>query len=262
MAFHGYLHPRLPKAVAIDQMERFRCLPIEEIQEIAAKEDFSHEMSIFAPVGADRVDSSQLADLRKRMLDAATACGLPDTPSGERGVKFDRLAARVYMEDRVILPGEAAAMEFWYYQSLALMPDIAFWRWRDPVTMEVNDERLLGTDLTRHAFAKPWWRGYLLTAGKDDGLDDLDRLLASIGEADMDQIHSRRDAYGGNPVVYRALVEAAGRFPETPKMSQRELLRDVLKRILRDGAFIQIDSLGDEGIRELISHAIDASTNA
>jgi hypothetical protein len=141
-----------------------------------------------------------------------------------------------------------------------LAPDVAFWRWRDE-SGRINRERLVGSDLTRHAFGRMWWRAYLLCARPDGELefDGLQRWDV-FGEADFDQIQARRRAYGGSPRVMQQLTDLWRRRADAVGdhlVSDRDILRDLLKRLLRLGAFVHFDLLEDDDLAGELDRALD-----
>jgi hypothetical protein len=179
------------------------------------------------------------------------ALGWPAPPSTATALSFDRRIARVLHEADHLFPAEATSGEMWSFVALVLVPDVTWWRWHD----SENVERFIASDLTRHAFAKQYWRAVALIRGDDDETAAWD-LFDRLGEADFDQIQSRRRAYGVNPDISRALARSYLRLKQAHGDGDvREPWRELLKTLLRLGAFVAFAVLSpeelDEELREL-----------
>lgn len=251
----GRLSPRLlPRAA--DELYAERCmLPNDALTKLASS---SHPARVFAPVGASRISESELDELRSNVIEAARRHGFP-TERTDR-VAFDRELAGVLIESARMLPAEAGALEVWSFHALVLLPDVAFWRFPPEGQQAPNRQRTIGVDLTRHVFARCWWRAYLLTDQNPEP-EALQRLLTVLGEADLDQIQSRRDAYGGSPKVFQSIVEVWSEtdtrvLADRAEVSERDLLRELLKRLRRIGAFVWLDALNRDAVMRLVEREL------
>ncbi len=223
---------------------------------------------MFAATGAPRVTTDELTVLIEGVRAVADEYGYPVTPGRDAARGFDRTLAGVYLEDGRLFPAEASSQEVWSFHALVLFPDVAYWRFRSE-SGDTNKERLVGSDLTRHAFGRLWWRALVLCTTPDGGIDeDGLKRLDVFGEADIDQIQSRRKAYGFSPAVFQALTdlweqEAEVRL-EAKSIPRRDGLRDLLKRLLRLGAYVSFDLLEPEqlegGLRQALDETVDGLT--
>jgi hypothetical protein len=254
---NGRLHPRLLRRTAEDLYTERCMLPLEELTELAST---THAARVFAPVGAARMSDDELDEMRRTVVESARRHGFPAQRTDT--VAFDRDLAGVLLQNARLLPAEAGALEVWSFHALVLLPDVAFWRFPAEGGTPPNRERTIGVDLTRHVFARSWWRAYLLTSG-NPASDGLQRLLSVMGEGDLDQIQSRRDAYGGSPKVFQSILEAWSAtdtriLARQAELSERDLLRELLKRLRRVGAFVRLDALTREDVRRLVEGELAA----
>jgi hypothetical protein len=244
------LYPRLLDAAAIDMHRRYTRLTVEELQE---KHAFRHPSAVFAATGGNRVPVQHLEDLRTGVLEVAEKAGYPGGGRRRDHSEFDLEIARLLHERMGLVAAEAAVRPVWAFLALVVLPDISYWRYRDPPV-----DRILGTDITRHVWARLWWRAHLSAVPNEA---NPYRLIDTFNESDFDQIFARRALLGGSRSVIRALSEIwpsvdKGGFPD------RRVLRDVLKRLLRGAAVIEFDALGYADLCEEIRRETATSVAA
>jgi hypothetical protein len=235
------LFPRLPKAVAERVYERLVDLPLTVVSNEWAT---SHPDAVIAPIGGTEVAEPELAELRNEIVAAAHEAGFPDQSNDKHRAAFDLCAAEILTSKMTIVPAEAIEPDVWAFLGVVLLPDVTFWRFENrPI------DRILGTDLTRHAFARLWWRAYQLRDLRPgDGLAGL----ARIPESAMNQLFERRNI-GGN----RILVRALGRVLTAPdsawqETADRALLRDAVKRVQRLLPFVAFESFEDADLETFV----------
>jgi hypothetical protein len=141
---------------------------------------------------------------------------------------------------------EASVRSIWAFLALVLLPDVSYWRYPHPPA-----DRVIGTDITRHVWGRLWWRAHLLALPQQV---ERYRLLDAFGEAAFDQIFARRKSLGGSRAVVRALAET---WPSIERggVNDRQLLRDVLKRLLRTSAVVEFEALDDDELRRQVADA-------
>jgi len=104
----------------------------------------------------------------------------------------------------------------------------------------------------RTFFGRLWWRAELLRDGAR--VDDPYHLLVVFPERNFDQILARRRSIGGSPELIRALAK------EWPKdwtgMDETDALRDVLKHLMRRGAFQDLYGLPEALLRPEVARTI------
>jgi hypothetical protein len=225
------LHPRLGPAFARMLYEARRTMSLEQLRDVAATSD---ENQTWPAIGAPRISDAELQTFADRLRAEADALRWPDLPPDAITTQFDRRIARVLHEADHLFPAEAADPEMWSFVALVLVPDVTWWRWH----RSTNVERFVASDLTRHTFAKQYWRAEALLRGASDPAA-VWNLFDSLGEADFDQIQTRRRAYGVNPEVTRALARSRLRMKAAHNGADiREPWRKLLKSLLRLGAFV------------------------
>ncbi|MFF4650556.1 DUF6339 family protein [Streptomyces sp. NPDC001380] len=236
----AHLFPRLLPKAAADLREAYLGRSAEELRD---RVDSSHPGVFYAATGGVRLPSERLSALRAAIVRAAEANGFPAPPGRKQAATFDVTAAEILHRDSGIIPAEAVTGDLWAFLSLVAMPDVAAWRYPD-----LHRDRVLGGDVTRHVFGRLWWRAHLV---HDDeaGPQDLYAALSVLGEAAFDQIYARRTSIGGSRHLVRGLLRVWEKV-DVPRdeVSERDLLRDLLKRILRLQAFISFDSLSADDL--------------
>jgi Family of unknown function (DUF6339) len=238
------LYPRLPTNAAKERYREIReSAPADEL----GRSDTTHLGQYFAPTGGGRAAPERLAALRGLVVDLAEKHGFPGVPLGRAVHDFDTALARVLHTEMDLVPAEAAVRPIWAFLALVLLPDVSVWRYPRP-----PDDRVLATDITRHVFGRLWWRAELL---RDKGrLDDPYHLLDVFPERNFDQILARRRSIGGSPELIRALAK------EWPKdwsgRDETASLQDVLKHLMRRGAFQDLFGLPEELLRPEVARTI------
>ncbi|WP_181698431.1 DUF6339 family protein [Nocardia sp. GTS18] len=198
---------------------------------------------MFVATGGTRVDPAKLQLLRDIVVDLAKESGFPQPPDAKQKTSFDlQLAVALHREMR-ISPAEAASGDVWAFLALIVLPDVAHWRYPKPPT-----DRVLGSDLTRHVLGRMWWRSQLVYAPGDA---DPYAALHVLGEAAFDQIYARRAALGGSPHLIQSILRTWKQMNFAgPDITERDILRDFLKRLLRLAPLMLFEALDSRALDE------------
>ena len=242
------LYPRLSRRFAHDEFARQAALGPNEL---AVTADTTHALITWPATGASRVTPQELANLRAEIVAAAEQHAWPRQLSQVGQRELDLLLARILWERADLSPAEAGFGDVWSFIAMVLVPEVVWWR----AAGSTNIERFVASDLTRHTLARLWWRAQLFTYGLDDPEEGWELWRSSsIGEADLDQIQTRRGGYGRSPKVFRALVRLYPVFTElasTSGIERRRLWRDqYLRWLLRIGAFTNFSGLPEAELVE------------
>ncbi|GAA2659751.1 hypothetical protein GCM10010400_17510 [Streptomyces aculeolatus] len=241
------LYPRLLPAETDRLFRMLHKVPPGAHENVAATHS---QRAVFAASGGQRVSRGDLERLRRSILSVAAEHNFPNTPNIAQRNEFDRRTARVLYEQSRMAPGEAAQRQVWAFLSLVLLPDVSVWRWPARSDGRYVADRFKGTDLTRHVFARLWTRAHVL---RDPEQEDPYELLPVLGEADLDHIMARRVGLAGSPALVRALVRAH-RDDSVAEDGQtsREMLRQMLARVLRLTAFVDVDAASEAELVQLV----------
>jgi Family of unknown function (DUF6339) len=102
----------------------------------------------------------------------------------------------------------------------------------------------------RNCFGRLWWRGEILVLAHPSVSYEL---LHELKEDEFVQIMERPSLAGNKPLslhTARALVEFGKR---KPKSNRALIFREVQKRLLRMGAYLEFQAIPDDKIRSLLS---------
>lgn len=238
------LYPRLPENAAKERFEEIRKLTARDL---AGRHETSSPAQYFTPTGGTRAAPERLSALRSLVVEVAATHGFPNEPLGRSVHEFDTALARTFHTSMDLVPAEAAIRPMWAFLALVLLPDVAVWRFPTP-----PGDRVLATDITRHVFGRLWWRAEMLR--DPQRTDDPYHLLAVFPERNFDQILSRRRSIGGSPELVRALAKEWPR--DWTGSNETEALRDVLKHLMRRGAFQDIFGLPEGLLRIEVARTI------
>jgi hypothetical protein len=242
------LYPRLARRFARDEFTKQANLGRDEL---AALADTTHPFLTWPATGAARVLPGELATLRSQLVESARAYGWPNLLTREDQRELDLALARGLWQATELTPAEAGFGDVWSFLALVVVPDVVWWR----AAGSTNPERFVGTDLTRHTLARLWWRGHLFTWGLTDQEEGWELWRSSeIGEADLDQIQTRRGGYGRSPKMFRTLVRI---YPLVTQLAsergvdRRDLWRQAyLRWVLRLGAFTDFNGIAEEELEQ------------
>jgi hypothetical protein len=240
------LYPRLLPGEA----ERlFASLHGHNPKELSRYAALASDRTIFSATGGTRVSRDELRQLATDLEKIAAEQGYPAPATAGMRNDFDRAAAEHLHARSGMTAGEASQRQVWAFLGLVLVPHLCAWRFPMREGRYLAD-RFKGTDLTRHTLARLWMRAHVL---HDSTAVEPYGLLHALGEADTDQIMARRQALAATPRLVRAIVRThVGAGDATDEISARVILRDVLKRLLRLTAFLDLDWMSEDDLMELV----------
>lgn len=244
------LYPRLLGDAARELHSEYQLASISELRDRHA---LRHPAAVFAATGGRRVTAEELQRLREDIVATAVRAGFPEEGRRQDRMTFDLEVAQLLHERCGLVAAEAAVRPIWAFFALVLLPDVSYWRYPRP-----PGDRVLGTDITRHVWGRLWWRAHLLAMPEEH---ERYRLLDTFGEAAFDQIYARRRSIGGSRFLVRRLAEV---WPSVERggVPERDVLRDVLKRLLRSGAVIEFEALDADELRRQVQVAAMESATA
>jgi hypothetical protein len=237
------LYPRLTRRFAAEEFAKEASLSPTDLEAVAAA---SHQLQVWPATGAPRTTTAELLELRSQLVTTAREHGWPAALARDDQRELDLAVARILWEQSELTAAEASFGDVWSFLALVLAPDLVWWR----AAGSTNVERFVGIDLTRHTLARLWWRAHLFTWGLEDPEQGWELWRSTpIGEADLDQIQTRRGGYGRSPKVFRALVRI---YPLVTTLSteagvdRRDFWRQIFLRwVLRLGAFTDFGALSE-----------------
>jgi len=228
------IYPRLIRSEAIEIINQINSLRSDQILELK-NEDLNLENYIYSSIGGRKITEEKIKEIRENIKKIAIDNNFPNTPSTMNTQKFDRESTMYLFENLNISPNEASKNEIWNFISCILLPDIVYWRYFfkenkiNPTKDALNDRYLGGR---RNCFQKLWWRALVFRNLNNNG-NKYEFLLIFNGD-DFRELEERTSIYGNINLcreVARNYNEIKNKFTE--KLVNRDLFRDVLRRIIR-----------------------------
>lgn len=137
------------------------------------------------PGVGDVVMDEEILDVRKQIVDEASALGFPVklAISDAAKTKFDKTVGEILFDSMDITPSVAATLPMWHFINIYLIPDIIFWRWG------LSSDRFISP--RRNYAGTQWWRYYLFS-GSEESLDIFDK----ISEGEIADLYERSGTAG------------------------------------------------------------------
>lgn len=232
-----------------DSVSQSKFVEVGEISGPIVDTEFSN--CSFEAIGL-RATVSDCEELRQKVIDIAREYGFnrrlsfdQDCPQ-DKGTAFEEFDYRMnslVFETMKISAREAAERSMWNWVTLSLLPDVTHWRWRFVrPTKAWNRERWIATDLTRHTWARYWWRSYRFSQGTTD--------IRQLTETDLVQLFERKDTLAADLRLLSCMTESYLKvLAEEPSLSRRSLVSEASKRALRYMAFTEPLLLDDSQLR-------------
>jgi hypothetical protein len=241
-----YVYPRIDPQVGLELINDYASMDLQQLRLVSLIE---HPQQFYYPTGTP-VPNKLLQALRASVRQSVDELGFPKPHrSSVRLInQFDHELAGLLHRTMQIIPADAGSEDVWAFISLALLPEVAAWRFpeRDP-------SRLTGQP--RNVFRRLWWRAYILGDGPKDP-------PAILGEDQLVNI-MERPTIGGDPRIARAFCRAylSDDIAEL-KLQPMFLMRESAKRFIRFTPFLAIGTLPDPELGHLMREIVSSAASA
>ncbi|MEU8430372.1 hypothetical protein ACWIGG_21865 [Micromonospora aurantiaca (nom. illeg.)] len=230
-----YVYPRLPAHVAERLLTLHTGRDLVELRRLSATAD---ARTTWYPTAPHRVAEDDLRALQQTVRGIAAEANWPAPLGKTNGTAFDRLLAPALYRQMTIVPADAASEEVWSFLSLVLLPDIALWRWPNPLRRP-GYERIIGRP--RNVFRRLWTRVHSL--GEDLGA----RLYEDEAVAILE-----RPTLGAHPRVARAIAHGHLTVAGEAGAARTDILRITARRLRRLAVLVSLESLDDVQLSKLV----------
>ena len=240
------LFPQLPRSESVDQLVME--LMTLSVTDCRKRRGFSHPSQIYSPTGGAPLSESELRELAAGLTAISERFGYPGDCTDTRST--DASWSEYLHRNLQVTPHEVAKDEVWHFMTCVLVPDLVRWRW-DADTAEGPSERWITVRRRgRNCFGRLWWRSEILR------LPDAEapyELVHELKEDEFVQI-MERPSLAGNRSLSRSAAKALIEFGKRKEKINRALIfREVQKRLLRLGAYLEFETLRDDKLRSLLS---------
>lgn len=151
----------------------------------------------FAATGGSRVTPVQLAELRGGIVHIACKRGFRKKNRKKKLARFDSDLSGWLVENQILAGGEALRDDVWTFISVAMAPDVVYWRFGSA------RERYLGG--VRNTFQRLWMRAMSLDRGQAG--PERWKLVRELTEDALVQL-TERPSIGADSVLAREIAEA------------------------------------------------------
>jgi hypothetical protein len=244
MADSGTLlcYPRMP---LYDAARSWGALRSQSLSEIAETLDLDVTAAQYYPLARQRAGSTDLLNLRTKIVGIAAEFGFPSKVSNKVLVEFDRSVGPEIHTQMAIMPADASSVDVWNFINTAVVPDVVLWRYGqfnvESRRWMVSEDRLF--DMIRTTIGRLWWRVHLLGP----------ELAGELGEDEVVNL-LEKPRIGGYPVLARSMGRHLLSFAEESKTGRRmELFRDATKRLLRKMAVQSVFVMSVEQIDAFVA---------
>ncbi|MCG3776027.1 MAG: hypothetical protein JW395_2876 [Nitrospira sp.] len=239
------LFPLLPRTPEIEELAvRLMSLSVSACR---SKRALSHPSAVVSPTGGTPASDKDLRTVANEMTAIAEKHGYPGECTDTRPADADW--SEYLHRNLDISPHEAAKDEMWNFMTCILVPDLVRWRWDIDDADSPSERWITIRRRGRNCFGRLWWRSEILG-------NDSEKAYAIIHELKEDEFVQimERPSLAGNKLLSRSAAQLLVDFGQKrPKLNRALAFREVQKRLLRMGAYIEFESLGKEKVRALIS---------
>ncbi len=248
----NFSYPRLLRSEAIKKIDIVTKLSHDEINSHVETLDLN-EYHYSAILGS-KISKEKLLNFRVEMIEHLKDLGFPDKPSAESLKVFDSKLTIYLYENLNIIPNEASKNEVWNFLTCELLPDVVKWRFfsdNKEHTKEAYIDRYLGG--RRNTLQRLWWRGFTF---KNLNTNKPYYFLDQLFSDDMRELEERSSLYGNQKLVNSIVLNfiEVKQFKKKTKVLPRDVLRDVIKRVLRQLPWLSFESLN---LTEINNHIRD-----
>lgn len=210
----------------------------------------------FSPVGR-RVDAKKLEVVRDAVIAIANEYGFrrrhgfeqSAVLSSSQAKLFDIELTKKFLDVTPMRWSEAGHSEVWNWFALALLPDVTHWRWRSSALRNQDQgtdlwykSRWIGNDLSRHTWARLWWRRVQFSYSPES--------LYKLQEHDLNHLLERADTIGANQRLLAGfaeqLIDLANFYKGHKEVNRRQIFDDSARRMLRFMAYIDDAALNED----------------
>ncbi|MEU1746606.1 hypothetical protein ACWD8I_03660 [Micromonospora arida] len=230
-----HVYPRLPAHIAEQLLTHHTGRDLVELRRLSATAD---PRTTWYPTAPYRVAEDDLRALQQTVRAIATEANWPAPLSKTSGTAFDRLLAPALYRQMTIVPADTASEEVWSFLSLVLLPDVALWRFPNPLRRPGYD-RIIGRP--RNVYRRLWARIHSL--GEDLGAQLYEDEAVAILE---------RPTLGAHPRVARAIAHAHLTTAGEAGAARTDILRITARRLRRLAVVVSLESLDDVQLAELV----------
>ncbi|MEU8376572.1 hypothetical protein AB0C22_26110 [Micromonospora sp. NPDC048894] len=230
-----HVYPRLPAHIAEQLLTAHTGRDLVGLRRLSATAD---PRTTWYPTAPYRVAEDDLRALQQTVRAVAADADWPAPLSKTNGTAFDRLLAPTLYRQMTIVPADAASEEVWSFLSLVVLPDVALWRWPNPLRRP-GYERIIGRP--RNVFRRLWNRIHSL--GENLGGQLYEDEAVAILE---------RPTLGAHPRVARAITHAHLATAGEACAARTEILRITARRLRRLAVVVSLESLDDARLMELV----------
>jgi len=244
-------YPRMPLHDAARSWELLRT---QSLSEISIALDLDVGTAQYYPLARQRAGSSELHNLRTKILGIAGEFGFPSKVSNKVLVEFDRTVGPEIHAQMAIMPADASSIDVWNFINAAVVPDIVLWRYgqfsAESRRWMISEDRLF--DFTRTTIGRLWWRVHLLGP----------ELAGELGEDEVVNL-LEKPRIGGYPLLARSMGRQLLAVTAAAKTGRRmDLFRDATKRLLRQMAVQSVFVMTPEQIDVFVASLFSDSAEA
>jgi len=240
------LFPLLRRSDAIDKLVME--LMSHSVADCHRRRGFSHPTTTFSPLGGAPVGEKELRELAEKLTVISERFGYPGKCLDTRST--DAQWSEYLYRNLNVTPHEAAKDEMWNFMTCVLVPDLVKWRWESDGADAPSDRWITVRRRGRNCFGRLWWRSEILVIPQSASPYEL---VHELKEDEFVQI-MERPSLAGNRSLSRAAAKALIEFGKrNPKANRANIFREVQKRLLRVGAYMEFEAIQEGSIRSLLS---------
>jgi hypothetical protein len=254
-------YPQLPRTLETEKLANR--LARESVDTCFGLRALTHHLAASSS-GGSPADKAHMKLIASKLTDIAAKYGYPDVRERNVTRQSDIEMGIELIETMEISPMDAANPNVWHFLTCVLVPDIVAWRFPFDKGSSSDSGPNIDRWMTiryreRNCFGRLWWRVHTL---REEEKSNPYKIVRALNEDEFIQITERPLLRGYRDLTLEMMRMLIKEGNKNKDLVRAELLREVIKRLMRYGALLDFNALDKKIAHGLLKDIFDQSLEA